>query len=57
MKKEEIKRFLERMSLSQGLYGRILRDINNAENPDEIWDKLESQNFKDDLDIIFFFEC
>ena len=57
MKRKEIKSFLEMMSYSKGFYGRLLRDINEAENQEAIWEELEAQNFKDGLDIIEYFEC
>lgn len=52
MKKQEILEVLRSLARSQGLYGRILRDIT-----DEGLEYLENQNFKDALDLVLFIEC
>ena len=53
MTKEEIKQQIINLSKSQGFYGRVLQQI--EDNP-ELLDELEKQNFRDPLDIVFFFE-
>lgn len=52
MNKDQILKTIKDLAKSQGLYGRILRDMN-----DEVLDYLEEQNFKDPLDLVFFIEC
>jgi hypothetical protein len=54
LNKEDILKIITSLSYSQGLYGRLLRDI--KENPD-ILDYLEKQNLKSDLDLVLFIEC
>ncbi len=57
MKKEEIKKAIQTLALSQGYYGRLLESIESRPNADEIWEELEKQNFKDVVDIVMYFEC
>lgn len=54
MKRNEILETIQNLAKSQGLYGRILREINTDPT---ILDELEKQNFKDSLDLILFIEC
>jgi len=54
MTKEEILNAIKSLAMSQGFYGRLLRDI--RENP-EILDRLEEQNFQKPLDMVLFIEC
>lgn len=54
MTKEQILDAIKSLAMSQGFYGRLLRDIN--ENP-ALLDELEKQNFKDSLDMVLFIEC
>lgn len=54
MTKEQILGEIESLAMSQGFYGRLLRDI--KENP-AMLDELERQNFKDSLDMVLFLEC
>lgn len=51
MKREEILKTFESLARSQGLYGRILRQLN-----DEILEHLEKQNFKDAVDLVMYIE-
>lgn len=53
MKKEEILNNIKELSKSQGFYGRLYEQLldNN-----EALEYLESQNFKDVLDLIMFLE-
>jgi len=51
MNKNQIRETFEMLARSQGLYGRILRDIT-----DEQLDYLAQQNFKDVVDLILFIE-
>lgn len=53
MKKEEILNNIKELSKSQGFYGRLYEQV--LDN-DEALEYLESQNFKDVLDLIMFLE-
>lgn len=57
MKRQEILDTIKTLASSQGLYGRLYEHITTAENKDEILTTLEKENFKDTLDLVFFFEC
>lgn len=62
MKREQILAVIKMLAKSQGLYGRILRDLEEckANFPDEYeqtMQLLEEQNFKSELDLIYYFEC
>lgn len=57
MDRQQIHQTLFWLAQSQGFYGRVLRNIEEAPNQDEIWDELEAQNFKEPLDIVMYFEC
>ena len=54
MKKERILAVIKSLACSQGFYGRVLEQIER--NP-KLLDELERQNFNDELDLIFYFEC
>lgn len=58
MKRDEITRLFQSLARSQGSYGRLLRDIDNMNESDreEFWIELETQNFRDDIDVILFIE-
>lgn len=61
MKYNEIKQVIQSLAQSQGFYGRLLHQINDVEENDidefnQMADYLESQNFKDPVDIVLFFE-
>ena len=53
MTKEQILNAIKSLAMSQGFYGRLLRDIN--ENP-AMLDELEEQHFKDSLDMVLWIE-
>ena len=59
MNREEMRQVFEDLSMSQGLYGRLLRSIDEMyeEDREKVWSDLESQNFKDAVDLILFIEC
>lgn len=62
MKMNEILSLIRNLSFSQGFYGRLLRSIedleeNDAEKYEELAEELEAQNFKEPLDVVFYFEC
>ena len=54
MSKDQIFSTVKSLARSQGLYCRLLEAIN--ENP-RILDNLAEYNFKDEIDLIMFFEC
>lgn len=57
MKKQEILDTIKMLAKSQGFYGRLYEQIMTAENKDGILEELENKEFKDTLDLVFFFEC
>lgn len=57
MKRKEILNTIKMLASSQGFYGRLYETITTSESKDEILDELEQQNFKDALDLVFYFEC
>ena len=54
MDREQIMNAIRELAMSQGFYGRLLRQID--ENP-EILDELENQHFKDVVDMVMYIEC
>ena len=59
MKREEIMETIKSLASSQGLYGRLYRDLMalDEEKYNEVMTELESQNFKDGVDLIMYIEC
>ena len=58
MKRTEIDKIMRSLAMSQGLYGRILNNINSLseEEQESVWNELESQNFKDAVDLVMYIE-
>lgn len=58
MKRTEIEKIMRSLAMSQGLYGRILNNINSLseEEQENVWSELESQNFKDAVDLVMYIE-
>ena len=58
MKREEIMETIKSLASSQGLYSRLYRDLMalDEEKYNEVMTELESQNFKDAVDLIMFIE-
>lgn len=61
MKEAQILETIEKLSRSQGLYGRILRDLEEMQKNDpdtykETIELLEKQDFKTELDLILYIE-
>ena len=52
MNKDQILKTIKDLAKSQGLYGRILRDMT-----DEALEYLEEQNFESPVDLVLFIEC
>ena len=59
MDRQAIRSTFEMLAQSQGLYGRLLRNIDEMDEEDreKVWSDLESQNFKDAVDLILYIEC
>ena len=61
MKIDEIIEFIKGLAKSQGFYGRLYEYIMaikeyDKEEYDKLVTDLESQNFKEPLDIVYYFE-
>ncbi|MCI7555078.1 MAG: hypothetical protein MST00_06575 [Tenericutes bacterium] len=58
MKREEIMETIKSLASSQGFYGRLYRDLMELDEDeyDEVMTELESQNFKDGVDLVMFIE-
>lgn len=58
MKREEIMETIKSLASSQGLYGRLYRDLMELDEDeyDEVMTELESQNFNDGVDLVMFIE-
>ena len=57
MKANEILETIKMLAKSQGFYGRLLTSIETSEERENILAELESENFKDPVDLVMFFEC
>lgn len=59
MKREQILNTILMLAQSQGFYGRLYCDIMDAneEDRDCFLSELEAQNFSNELDLIYYFEC
>ena len=58
MDRQAIRGTFEMLAHSQGFYGRLLRNIDEMDEEDreKVWSDLESQNFKDAVDLILYIE-
>ena len=57
MKRNEILGVIRMLACSQGMYGRLLRDIReNPEWGEEFLDECEAQNFGSSLDFVLWYE-
>lgn len=58
MNRDEIREVFKQLAMSQGFYGRLLRQIDEADEDvrENFWKDLEDQNFKDSLDLILYIE-
>ena len=58
MKRDEILATIKDLAQSQGMYGRLLSDLENM--PQEMYNTimadLEAQNFKDSVDLVLYIE-
>ena len=62
MKMDEILDTIKSLACSQGMYGRLLRDLmelkeNSPYDYEQVVQMLESKNFKDSLDFVMWYEC
>lgn len=57
MNREQITHTIRELAQSTGLYGRLLRDLNqNPDYAEEFFAEAEAQNFKDPLDFVLWYE-
>lgn len=57
MDKEQILNAIKELAQSQGLYGRLYRDLTDgSEQAEEMMKELEKQNFKDSVDLVMYIE-
>ena len=58
MDRHEIRKVMEQLAMSQGLYGRLLRSIDELPEfeREEVWKDLEAQDFKEPLDVVMYYE-
>lgn len=58
MKREDILNTIKMLASSQGLYSRLYGELMemNEDELDEVMTELESQNFKDGVDLVMFIE-
>lgn len=58
MNRDEIREVFRQLAMSQGFYGRLLRQIDEADEEarENFWKDLEDQNFKDSVDLILYIE-
>lgn len=59
MKYEEFLQVVKTLAKSQGFYSRVLRKIESlrGEELDDFKEHIEEQNFKDAVDVVYYFEC
>lgn len=53
---EQVKQWVSSLSNSQGLYGRIYRDLSDNDNWESFVDILNQEKVKDQLDMILLIE-
>lgn len=58
MKREQIMATIQSLSHSQGMYGRLLANIQelDAEEYDKLMTALEAENFNDPVDLVMYIE-
>lgn len=58
MKRDAILEVIKSLAMSQGFYGRLLKDIYYADEEvrENFWEHMESLNLKDALDVVLYFE-
>lgn len=53
---EECLQVIRDLARCQGSYGRLLMEIETADNRDEILEAMENENFSDGVDLILWIE-
>ena len=58
MNRDEIRKVFEQLAMSQGMWGRLLRSIDELPKfqQEEVWKDLEAQDFKEPLDVVMYYE-
>lgn len=58
MKRDQILQLFKDLARSQGMYGRLLRDIESLDfdRREKFWTTLEDKNFKEPVDVILYLE-
>lgn len=58
MNRNEILSAIRRLSMSQGFYGSLYRELTNgSEESEEFLDTMVAQNFGESLDMVLWLEC
>ena len=57
MTKEQIWDAFKQLAQSQGFYGRLMRDIEQSGEKEEILQHLEDQHFGSTVDLVMYIEC
>lgn len=57
MTKEQIWDAFKQLAQSQGFYGRLMRDIEQSGEKEEILQHLEDQHFRSTVDLVMYIEC
>ena len=58
MNRQEILSSIQRLSMSQGFYGRLYQFLTNGnDEAEEYMNKLEEQKFNDVIDLVMYIEC
>lgn len=58
MNRQEILSSIQRLSMSQGFYGRLYQFLTNGnDEAEEYMKKLEEQKFNDVIDLVMYIEC
>ena len=58
MNRNDILRSIKMLAQSQGFYGRLYDLLTNgSDESKQILDTMESQNFKDTVDMVMWIEC
>lgn len=59
MNRDDIMAGFRSLAASQGFYGRLIRNIEEASDKDRerFWTEMESRGFTDMVDVVLFIEC
>lgn len=58
MNRKEILSAIRQLSMSQGFYGRLYKELTNgSKESEDALDLMVEQHFKDVVDMIFWLEC